>query len=214
MNSSIRLNLPKLRVYGQQIAQYSRPSSEIARFARTHKNSYVAQCSNLHAPECFIQVRKVTKEGFQRSGALRLAKVERAFHMAFGPYRINPGREFFEIEPEQAITLLQLMITEDVTPELQEEASDVDVESQDAVKRLKARRPSLNYFEMGLQEGSILEFVQGNHACEVISGRRVKFKDEDISLTALTKQYENLVSGLCLLIRYQFQSRIYKISLS
>ena len=53
--------------------------------------------------------------------------------MAFGPYRINPGREFFEIEPEQAITLLQLMITEDVTPELQEEASDVDVESKDAV---------------------------------------------------------------------------------
>ena len=29
--------------------------------------------------------------------------VEKAFHRAFGPYRINPKREFFEIEPEQAI---------------------------------------------------------------------------------------------------------------
>ena len=28
--------------------------------------------------------------------------VERAFHKAFGPYRLNPKREFFEIEPDQA----------------------------------------------------------------------------------------------------------------
>ena len=92
------------------------------------------------------------------------------------------------IEPEQAITLLQLMISEDVTPELQEEASGVDIESKSAVKRLKARRPSLHYFEMGIPEGSILEFTRGDHNCEVISGRRVKFEDEDISLTALTKR--------------------------
>ena len=117
-----------------------------------------------------------------------VSRVEKAFHMAFGPYRINPSREFFEIEPEQAIALLQLMITEDVTPELQEEASGVDIESKAAVKRLKARRPSLNYFEMGLQEGSILEFIEGSYTCEVISGRRVKFEDEDISLTALTQR--------------------------
>jgi carbon storage regulator CsrA len=33
--------------------------------------------------------------------------VERAFHLAFGPYRVNPKREFFSIEPEQAIALLK-----------------------------------------------------------------------------------------------------------
>ena len=33
------------------------------------------------------------------------SKVERAFHQAFGPYRINTRREFFNIEPEQAIAL-------------------------------------------------------------------------------------------------------------
>ena len=41
---------------------------------------------------------------------------------------------------------------------------------------------------MGIPAGSILEFTQGNHTCEVISGRRVKFEDEDLSLTALTKK--------------------------
>ncbi len=54
--------------------------------------------------------------------------VDKAFHLAVGPYRLNSKREFFQIEPEQAIALLELMITEDVTPQLQEEAASVDTE--------------------------------------------------------------------------------------
>lgn len=50
------------------------------------------------------------------------ARVERAFHTAFGPYRLNSKREFFEIEPEQAIALLELMVVENVTPQLQAQA--------------------------------------------------------------------------------------------
>jgi hypothetical protein len=33
-------------------------------------------------------------------------EVESALHLAFGPQRINPRREFFRIEPEQAIAFL------------------------------------------------------------------------------------------------------------
>lgn len=116
------------------------------------------------------------------------SKVERAFHTAFGPYRINPSREFFQIEPEQAIALLELMVTEDVTPQLQAEADSVDVGAEDAAKRLKARRPVQNYIEMGIPVGSLLEFSDGETTCKVISGRRVVFEGEDYSLTALTKQ--------------------------
>ena len=47
--------------------------------------------------------------------------VEKAFHNAFGPYRVNPS-EFFEIEPKQAIGLLDLMKLEDMTPAMQAEA--------------------------------------------------------------------------------------------
>ena len=116
------------------------------------------------------------------------SKVEKAFHLAFGPYRINPNREFFEIEPEQAIALLQLMIVEDVTPELQLEAENVDTQSKDAIKKLKANRPIMNYIEMGIPVGSILKFTHDNQICEVISERRVSFNGEDISLTALTQK--------------------------
>ena len=116
------------------------------------------------------------------------AKVEKAFHLAFGPYRLNPGREFFEIEPEQAIALLELLVVEDVTPQLQHEADNIDAESKSASKRLKARRPVQNFLEMGIPAGSQLEFEDGIHTCKVLNGRRVSFEGEDYSLTALTKR--------------------------
>lgn len=116
------------------------------------------------------------------------SKVERAFHTAFGPYRINPSREFFQIEPEQAIALLELMVTEDVTPQLQAEADSVDIGAEDGVKRLKARRPVQNYIEMGIPVGSVLQFSDDETTCTVISGRRVMFSGEDFSLTALTQK--------------------------
>jgi len=116
------------------------------------------------------------------------SKVEKAFHLAFGPYRLNPKREFFTIEPEQAIALLALMITEDVTPTLQKEAESVDREAKLGADKLKARRPNQNFIEMGIPEGGILQFSQGEETCTIINGRRVSYNGEEISLTALTKK--------------------------
>jgi hypothetical protein len=116
------------------------------------------------------------------------SKVEKAIHLAFGPYRLNPKREFFQIEPEQAIALLELMVTEDVTPTLQAEAEKVDVEAKAGSDKLKARRPVQNFIEMGIPEGAILKFTQSDESCTVLNGRRVSYYGEDISLTALTKK--------------------------
>ena len=116
------------------------------------------------------------------------SKVEKAFHLAFGPYRLNPKREFFQIEPEQAIALLELMVVEEVTPELQKAADKVDEDATEASRKLKARRPVQNFIEMGMNVGDILQFTKGEHTCKVLSGRRVKFEDEESSLTALTQK--------------------------
>ena len=155
----------------------------IVKIGKTSRDSVDARLNELYSTgvpvpfECAFAGR-IADEG----------KVERAFHMAFGPYRINPKREFFEIEPEQAIALLELMVIENVTPQLQQEADSVDESTKEASKKLKARRPVQNYVEMGIPIGSILEFTQGDSRCEVVSGRRVKFNGEDYSLTALTKK--------------------------
>ena len=57
-------------------------------------------------------------------------EVESAFHLAFGPYRINPKREFFNIEPEQAINLLKLMALGIVTLVIKKEAESVDMDAK------------------------------------------------------------------------------------
>ena len=81
-------------------------------------------------------------------------KTEKAFHTAFEPSRVNPKREFFNINPEQAIAVLSLMAIEDVTPSVQDEAKKIDIEaSASAEKFKKKRRPTINYFEMGLKIG-------------------------------------------------------------
>lgn len=46
------------------------------------------------------------------------SKVEAASHIAFGPSRVNPNREFFKIDAEQAIAILKLLDQRDVTPEV------------------------------------------------------------------------------------------------
>ena len=114
-------------------------------------------------------------------------KVEKAFHMAFGPYRLNPKREFFEIEPAQAIALLELLVEEDITPQLQKEAENVDIDSKAATDKLKSRRPVLNFLEMGIPVGSELQFGNGEQVCTVLNGRRVEYQGADYSLTGLTK---------------------------
>jgi len=116
------------------------------------------------------------------------SKVEKAFHMAFGPYRLNPKREFFQIAPEQAITLLELMIIEDVTPQLQKEAEAVDIESKTASTKLKAQRPRQNFIEMGLTLGATLNFSTFEAKCTIESESRVTYNGESYSLTALTKK--------------------------
>lgn len=40
-------------------------------------------------------------------------EVERALHIAFGPSRVNPKREFFTLNADQAIAILRLLHTED-----------------------------------------------------------------------------------------------------
>lgn len=114
-------------------------------------------------------------------------EVERALHIAFGPQRTNPKREFFNIEPEQAIAILRLLNTEDATQEVLGQKSDIDPESAQAAVALKAKRPNMNFAEMGIPEGSVLHSVEDDFTAIVVSPKKVLFQDEEMSLTAATR---------------------------
>lgn len=117
----------------------------------------------------------------------RLSSGARAYS-CFEPYRINPNREFFRIDPEQAIALLALLADEDVTPGVQEEADDVE---SDTVARAtiakRSRRPNLNFKEMGIPIGSELRFVnKPDEVVKIIDSKRVEYQDASYSLTKIT----------------------------
>lgn len=115
-------------------------------------------------------------------------KVENAFHKAFGPYRINPNREFFEIEDSQAMGLLEIICTENLTPEINNELDKVDQVSKDAGKILsKKRRQRFNFQEMGIDTGAILNSNYNEETCLVDDERNVIFRGEKMSLTRATR---------------------------
>ena len=119
--------------------------------------------------------------------------VENALHKAFYPYRVNPKREFFEIDPDQAIVLLRLFAKKEVTPTVSAEIDkSVSIAEKEASEHYKKKRPPLNFLEMGIPIGAKLIFTYGDVSAEayVSSDRKVKptFGDEEISLTQLTRK--------------------------
>ena len=137
---------------------------------------------------------------FECAYAARVADmdaVEKAFHNAFGPYRVNPRREFFSIEPEQAIGLLDLMKLEDMTPTVQQEAEQVDVEAKAAADKFKkARRPNLRFTKLGIPEGAVLQFTQGEQTCTVVSRKHVEYDGQHWSMSALAQHLTGITRPL------------------
>ncbi len=115
-------------------------------------------------------------------------EVEKALHVAFSPQRINPKREFFKIEPEQAIAILKLLHTEDATAEIEQQPTTLDQESVIAAEQLKSKRPNMNFFEMGIPIGAELHSVHEPFIVTVIAAKKIRFNSEEMSLTAATRQ--------------------------
>ena len=116
--------------------------------------------------------------------------VEKALHTAFNPNRVNPKREFFSIDPEQAIAILKLLSNKDVTPLVNDDLnSNISSTEIEAAKQAKKKRPSINYSEMGLAVGTVLTFVNDTGIEVVIaSDKKVIYNEEEVSLTHVTKE--------------------------
>ncbi len=117
-------------------------------------------------------------------------EVERALHYAFGNARINPNREFFKIEAERVIAVLKLLKVDDITTQVEQTIeSDVTAADKQSAQNLKdARRPRMNFHELGIPNGSILIFKDGQTQVTVVNDRKVDFNGSVCSLTAATRK--------------------------
>ena len=115
-------------------------------------------------------------------------EVEDALHLAFSPNRINSQREFFRMDSQQAIAILRLLHTEDATVEIEKQPADLDSQSIAAAEQLKKRRPNLDFVEMGIPIGSLLEFMSDGTTVCVVGPRKIKFGEEELYLTEVTRR--------------------------
>lgn len=101
-------------------------------------------------------------------------RVENALHVAFGPQRVHPNREFFKIDPEQAIAVLQLIDARDITDDVQAE-TDVSRSLADRQASKRLRRPNLDFGELGLVPGTALTFEQDDRVrIEIVDAQQVR----------------------------------------
>ena len=126
--------------------------------------------------------------------------LEKAIHTAFAPYRLNPSREFFQIEPLQVEALLKAWPGKDVTPQVNKEAEEeLDDSDREAVKRYKSRgtyrSTYMRFSEMGIPTGSVLVSVDTGEEAIVTEDRKVSFRGEMASLTEATRVALDLEPG-------------------
>lgn len=122
------------------------------------------------------------------------AEVEKALHLAFGASRINPNREFFRVEPERVIAILKLLKVDDVTQQFEAtiESDVAAVDRQSAQTLKEARRPRMNFHELGIPDGSVLVSKDGSYQAIVAGEKKVQFNGEICSLTAATRKLLDL----------------------
>ena len=61
-------------------------------------------------------------------------------------------------------------------------------EDQAAAEQFRSRRPNLNFEELGIPIGAGLQITKGESSVIVSSPRKVRYGEEETSLTAVTKQ--------------------------
>ena len=137
-------------------------------------------------------------------------ELEKALHTAFSPYRINPSREFFEIDPTQVEAILKIWPGKDVTPQVNKEAEGLPASDREAVKRFKIGRPNLNFAEMGIPVNSTLVSIKTGEKATVIADKKVLFREEEISLTAATKAVLQLDRSVAPTPHWTYKTRTLK----
>lgn len=112
-------------------------------------------------------------------------KLEKILHQLFSENRINPKREFFKVEPERVILAISIGDFTEVTPGV----STVDKEQQEALEKVKARRPKIKLEALGIKPGDTLTFSRDEAiTCTVLEGGKVLYQGESMSPSAAALQ--------------------------
>jgi len=111
------------------------------------------------------------------------SKIEKKMHEGLDDKRVRQNREFFNISPEMAKSILEIaevMGGKNVTPK-----KDIVETTQDQQALETARKKKINYFGiLGISKGTVLTFSKDkNITCEVSDNGKVIFRGNETSLS-------------------------------
>jgi hypothetical protein len=140
------------------------------------------------------------------------AAVERALHIAFGPNRIHPKREFFKLETEQPLAILKLFQRKETTAEVNQilDAGSTPLDREAGEKLNRQRRPPLDFHVMGIPNGSLLTFLgdETGTTAVVCSNKKVVYEGFEYSLSQLTSKLMGLDYAVGPTPRWSYNGRI------
>ena len=103
--------------------------------------------------------------------------IEKLIKSIFAPCRVNPKKEFYNVNVPQVVALLQLVEIRNTTEEATAELAD------------SKRNPRFRFAEMNIPEGADLHFVKDEDVVvKVIANNKVLWNDKRYSLSKLTKK--------------------------
>jgi hypothetical protein len=112
--------------------------------------------------------------------------VERQLHNAFGDNRVNPRREFFQIDPERVVAALKLATIEEVT--IGKDIVD-SKEDQIALDNVREKLSVFNFEMVKIPIWAELEFSRDTCIkAKVIDNRSIEWDNQKISLSESARQ--------------------------
>ncbi len=125
--------------------------------------------------------------------------VETQLHNAFSDQRVNPRREFFNVDPERVVAALKLAEIQNITPTKDIVDSPEDQQALNEARQIRAR---FNFNMVGIPLGAQLYFSRDNTITATVVGlsgsETIEFNGERTSLSRAAQQilgYTNAVSG-------------------
>ena len=109
------------------------------------------------------------------------ARIEKLLHQLFAEYRVNPKREFFRLDPEKVVLAISIGEFKEVTPGV----AQVEPEEQEALERVKARRPRIRLDAIGIKPGDVLQFSRDEAIRAIVVGDgKLEYDGEVLSPSA------------------------------
>lgn len=108
--------------------------------------------------------------------------LENKLFRLFGEERVNPRREFFEVDPEKAVTAIGIGNHEELVTV---ETGAEDPAEQAALEKAKSRRPPINMMRLGLNAGEELTFTRDDTIlATIVDGKQIHFEGQTMTLSA------------------------------